>query len=32
VVHDLAEQAHHACYVASSLAVPVEVGMTVAFR
>jgi organic hydroperoxide reductase OsmC/OhrA len=31
-VRDLAEQAHHACYVASSLAVPVEVGMTVVVR
>jgi organic hydroperoxide reductase OsmC/OhrA len=31
LVHELAEQAHHACYVASSLAVPVEVGTTVRF-
>ncbi|MFI9489350.1 OsmC family protein [Promicromonospora sp. NPDC052451] len=32
VVHELTEQAHHACYVASSLAVGVEVGVTVRFR
>jgi organic hydroperoxide reductase OsmC/OhrA len=31
LVRELAEQAHHACYVANSLAVPVEVGMTVRF-
>ncbi len=31
LVRELAEQAHHGCYVANSLAVPVEVGMTVRF-
>lgn len=31
LVRELAEQAHHSCYVANSLAVPVEVGMIVRF-
>ncbi|MFC8800137.1 OsmC family protein [Promicromonospora sp. NPDC057138] len=31
LVHELADQAHRGCYVANSLAVPVEVGMTVRF-